>query len=85
MRADVHPEGAVLSTGTCLVPPAPFSLEAGDTVEIGIDEIGTLTTDVVRGLDAAVAANSGSASGASPPPVSGQPTWRGVAATWAGR
>jgi len=23
MFADVHPEGAVLSTGTCLVPPIP--------------------------------------------------------------
>jgi 2-dehydro-3-deoxy-D-arabinonate dehydratase len=53
MRADVHPDGVVLSTGTCLVPPAPFSLEAGDLVEIGIDQIGTLTTEVVRGLDAA--------------------------------
>jgi 2-dehydro-3-deoxy-D-arabinonate dehydratase len=59
MRADVFPDGAVLSTGTCLVPPAPFSLEAGDTVEIGIDQIGTLTTEVVRGLDAAVAATPG--------------------------
>jgi 2-dehydro-3-deoxy-D-arabinonate dehydratase len=57
MRADIHPEGVVLSTGTCLVPPAPFTLEAGDTVEIGIDQIGKLTTDVVRGLDAAAAAS----------------------------
>jgi 2-dehydro-3-deoxy-D-arabinonate dehydratase len=52
-RADVYPEGVVLSTGTCLVPPAPFSLEAGDVVEMSIDEIGTLTTEVVRGLEAA--------------------------------
>ncbi len=43
----------MLSTGTCLVPPAPFSLEAGDVVEMSIGEIGTLTTDVVRGLEAA--------------------------------
>ena len=57
MRADVYPEGVVLSTGTCLVPPAPFSLEAGDVVEMSIDEIGTLTTDVVRGLDAACASS----------------------------
>ena len=57
-RADVHPDGVVLSTGTCLVPPAPFTLEAGDTVRIEIEEIGTLTTSVVRGLDAAVAAGS---------------------------
>jgi 2-dehydro-3-deoxy-D-arabinonate dehydratase len=53
MRADVHPDGVILSTGTCLVPPAPFSLEGGDVVEIGIDQIGTLTTEVVRGLEAA--------------------------------
>jgi 2-dehydro-3-deoxy-D-arabinonate dehydratase len=59
MRADVYPDGAVLSTGTCLVPPAPFSLEAGDLVEIGIDQIGTLSTEVVRGLDAAIAATPG--------------------------
>ena len=52
-RADVYPEGVVLSTGTCLVPPAPFSLDAGDVVEMSIDEIGTLTTEVVRGLEAA--------------------------------
>ena len=29
MRADLHPDGVVLSTGTCLVPPAPFTLQAG--------------------------------------------------------
>jgi 2-dehydro-3-deoxy-D-arabinonate dehydratase len=52
MRADVHPDGVVLSTGTCLVPPAPFTLEAGDVVQIDIGEIGTLTTPVVRGLEA---------------------------------
>ncbi len=63
LRADVHPEGVVLSTGTCLVPPAPFTLEAGDVVEIDIDQIGTLITGVVRGLDAAIAAGSGGTSG----------------------
>lgn len=62
MRADVHPDGVVLTTGTCLVPPAPFSLEAGDVVDITIDEIGTLSTGVVRGLEAAMAATSGLAS-----------------------
>jgi 2-dehydro-3-deoxy-D-arabinonate dehydratase len=67
-RADIYPEGAVLSTGTCLVPPAPFSLEAGDVVEMSIDEIGTLTTDVVRGLEAALAGlgRDGSAAPAGP-------------------
>ncbi len=51
MHADVHPDGVVLSTGTCLVPPAPFSLADGDVVRIDIAEIGTLTTGVVRGLE----------------------------------
>jgi 2-dehydro-3-deoxy-D-arabinonate dehydratase len=55
MRSDVHPDGVVLSTGTCLVPPAPFTLEAGDLVRIDVEEIGTLTTPVVRGLEAAAA------------------------------
>lgn len=52
VRADIHPDGAVLSTGTCLVPPAPFSIEHGDIVRIDIGEIGTMTTSVVRGLAA---------------------------------
>lgn len=51
MHADVHPDGVVLSTGTCLVPPAPFTLDDGDVVRIEIAEIGTLTTDVVCGLE----------------------------------
>ncbi len=50
VHSDVHPDGAVLSTGTCLVPPAPFTLQAGDVVKIEVEEIGTLTTSVVRGL-----------------------------------
>lgn len=55
MRADVHPDGAVLSTGTCLVPEAPWSLAEGDVVTISVGEIGTLTTTVVRGRAAAAA------------------------------
>jgi 2-dehydro-3-deoxy-D-arabinonate dehydratase len=51
LRADVHPDGVVLSTGTCLVPPAPFSLSDGDVVTVAVAEIGALTTGVVRGLD----------------------------------
>ncbi|GGT16675.1 fumarylacetoacetate hydrolase family protein [Nonomuraea spiralis] len=50
--ADVFPDGAVLATGTCLVPDLPFTLAGGDVVEIGIGEIGTLTNGVVRGLAA---------------------------------
>ncbi|WP_327584157.1 fumarylacetoacetate hydrolase family protein [Nonomuraea sp. NBC_00507] len=51
-RADAFPDGAVLATGTCLVPDLPFTLQDGDTVTIGISEIGILTTTVVRGLEA---------------------------------
>ncbi|MEO3804947.1 fumarylacetoacetate hydrolase family protein [Nonomuraea sp. B1E8] len=51
-RADVFPDGAVLATGTCLVPDLPFTLQEGDTVSIAVSEVGTLTTSVVRGLDA---------------------------------
>jgi len=49
MRGDVHPDGAVLSTGTCLVPPPPFTLADGDVVSIAVEGIGTLRNRVVRG------------------------------------
>ncbi len=52
LHSDIHPDGVILSTGTCLVPPMPFSLEHGDIVRIDISDIGTLTTSVVSGLDA---------------------------------
>ena len=65
MHSDVHPDGVVLSTGTCLVPPAPFTLEAGDVVQIGIEEVGVLTTSVVRGLQA-VATGAGAPAGSLP-------------------
>ncbi|NUO97641.1 MAG: fumarylacetoacetate hydrolase [Nonomuraea sp.] len=51
-RADVFPDGAVLATGTSLVPDLPFTLQHGDVVTIGIAEVGTLTSTVVKGLDA---------------------------------
>jgi len=51
MRADIHPDGVVLATGTCLVPPAPFSLADGDVVAVTVTGVGVLTTGVVRGLD----------------------------------
>lgn len=57
-RADRHPGGAVLSTGTCLVPEAPFSLAPGDVVSVAVDGVGTLRNPVVRGLPAAEAAAS---------------------------
>ena len=49
MRGDTQPAGAVLSTGTCLVPAPPFSLTEGDSVTITIDGLGSLTNPVVRG------------------------------------
>ena len=48
-RADEFPDGAVLSTGTCLVPDLPFTLQQGDEISIRIGEIGELTNPVVRG------------------------------------
>jgi 2-dehydro-3-deoxy-D-arabinonate dehydratase len=51
-RGQVFPDGAVLSTGTCLVPPLPFTLRAGDLVDIGIAEVGRLRTPVVEGVAA---------------------------------
>jgi len=51
-RADLFPDGAVLATGTSLVPPLPFTLAEGDEVTINIDEVGSLTNPVVRGLGA---------------------------------
>ncbi|MET7336868.1 fumarylacetoacetate hydrolase family protein [Nonomuraea sp. NPDC005650] len=50
-RADSFPDGAVLATGTSLVPDLPFTLQDGDVVTIGIAEVGILTTTVVRGLE----------------------------------
>jgi 2-dehydro-3-deoxy-D-arabinonate dehydratase len=48
-REDEFPAGIILSTGTALVPDSPFTLEAGDVVEIDIDALGTLRNPVVRG------------------------------------
>jgi 2-dehydro-3-deoxy-D-arabinonate dehydratase len=48
-REDTFPDGAILSTGTALVPESPFTLEAGDVVEIDIDQLGTLRNPVIRG------------------------------------
>lgn len=51
-REDVFPDGAILSTGTSLVPEMDFVLTPGDEIDIDITEIGTLTSTVVRGKDA---------------------------------
>jgi 2-dehydro-3-deoxy-D-arabinonate dehydratase len=43
-----HPAGAVLLTGTGVVPPDELTLEPGDRVRIAIEGIGTLEHDVYR-------------------------------------
>ena len=55
-REDEFPAGAVLSTGTSLVPDLPFTLEAGDEIRIRIQGIGELANPVVRGKAAVAAA-----------------------------
>lgn len=45
-RSNEYPEGVVLLTGTGVVPPADFTLQAGDVVEITIEGIGQLTNMV---------------------------------------
>ena len=45
-RDNRFPDGVILLTGTGIVPPDDFSLEAGDPVSITIDGLGTLTNPV---------------------------------------
>jgi 2-dehydro-3-deoxy-D-arabinonate dehydratase len=45
-RSQAFPNGAVLLTGTGIVPPDSFTLEAGDSVRISISGIGTLENPV---------------------------------------
>lgn len=45
-RSNSFPDGVVLLTGTGIVPPDDFMLQAGDEVEIAIDGIGTLRNPV---------------------------------------
>ncbi len=45
---NIFPDGVVLLTGTGIVPPDEFSLQAGDLVTISIDGIGRLTNPVVQ-------------------------------------
>ena len=48
-REDEFPAGAILSTGTSLIPDLPFTLQAGDEIRIAIGGIGELVNPVVRG------------------------------------
>ncbi|MDR3623224.1 MAG: fumarylacetoacetate hydrolase family protein [Paludisphaera borealis] len=47
-RDNIFPDGAVLLTGTGVVPPDDFSLAAGDVARITIEGIGTLENPVVQ-------------------------------------
>jgi 2-dehydro-3-deoxy-D-arabinonate dehydratase len=47
-RHNTFDAGVFLMTGTGVVPPAEFSLDDGDVVEIAIEGIGKLTNPVVR-------------------------------------
>jgi 2-dehydro-3-deoxy-D-arabinonate dehydratase len=51
-REDDFPDGAILCTGTALVPEQPFTLQANDIVQIRIDLLGTLRNSVVQGKQA---------------------------------
>jgi 2-dehydro-3-deoxy-D-arabinonate dehydratase len=48
-RDNSFPAGAMLLTGTGIVPENNFTLHAGDRIEISIDGIGTLMSPVVQG------------------------------------
>ena len=48
-REDDFPAGAILSTGTSLVPDLPFTLQPADEITITISDIGELANPVVRG------------------------------------
>lgn len=47
-RYNEFPAGVMLMTGTGIIPPSEFTLEAGDDVEIAINGIGSLRNPVVR-------------------------------------
>jgi 2-dehydro-3-deoxy-D-arabinonate dehydratase len=54
-RDDDFPDGVVVCTGTALVPESPFTLGAGDEVEIEVDQLGSLRNPVVSGKAARAA------------------------------
>ena len=47
-RSNTYPGGAMLLTGTGIVPPADFTLQADDIVTISIDGIGSLQNRVIE-------------------------------------
>ncbi|QVQ55008.1 fumarylacetoacetate hydrolase family protein [Spiractinospora alimapuensis] len=50
-RSYPFPDGAVLATGTGIVPGMDFTLRDGDVVEIEISGVGTLSNPVAKGTD----------------------------------
>lgn len=50
-RDNRFPHGVILLTGTGIVPPDDFSLQADDVVRITIDGIGTLVNPVIQGTN----------------------------------
>jgi 2-dehydro-3-deoxy-D-arabinonate dehydratase len=52
---DNFPDGVFLSTGAALTPEPSFILQAGDIIEIAIENLGTLRNPVVQGKSAFVA------------------------------
>lgn len=48
-RDNVFPNGAILMTGTGVVPDSDFTLVPGDVVDITIDTIGTLSNTIIQG------------------------------------
>lgn len=49
-RPNAFPDGAILATGTGVVPEMDFALRAGDMVDIEIEEVGRLTNQVALGV-----------------------------------
>jgi 2-dehydro-3-deoxy-D-arabinonate dehydratase len=49
VRDNSFPNGAMLMTGTGIVPDSDFTLQPGDIVDITIDGIGTLSNPVIQG------------------------------------
>lgn len=50
-RANDFPDGVALATGTGIVPEMDFALQAGDVVEMQIDEVGRLANPVRVGKE----------------------------------
>jgi 2-dehydro-3-deoxy-D-arabinonate dehydratase len=46
-RSQTFPQGVYLLTGTGIVPPDTFTLQAGDKIRITISGIGTLENSVI--------------------------------------